>query len=154
MAASPRTSPTTAPAADTTVRCPGCGSVLAPLAGDGPVPAGASAACARLYEETVRGLREDAAGDPRAAALVALADGAYAAQHPAGTAPEQPSDALDALAARLGEPAGGDRWRVTSPTIWRTTIADVAADLDVIDLSVLVEAWARAVLADWSPDGS
>ena len=26
---------------------------------------------------------------------------------------------------------------------WRTTIADVAADLDVIDLPVLVEAWAR-----------
>jgi hypothetical protein len=34
--------------------------------------------------------------------------------------------------------------------VWRTTVADVAADLDVIDLSVLVDAWARAVLADWS----
>jgi hypothetical protein len=26
---------------------------------------------------------------------------------------------------------------------WRTTIADVAADLDVIDLTVLVQSWAR-----------
>jgi hypothetical protein len=35
------------------------------------------------------------------------------------------------------------------PTAWRTTIADVAADLDVIDLSVLVDAWARSVAEDW-----
>jgi hypothetical protein len=32
--------------------------------------------------------------------------------------------------------------------VWRTTIADVAADLDVIDLTVLVQSWARAVEAD------
>jgi hypothetical protein len=29
-------------------------------------------------------------------------------------------------------------------------IADVAADLDVIDLAVLVRSWARSVLEDWT----
>jgi hypothetical protein len=29
------------------------------------------------------------------------------------------------------------------------TIADVAADLDVVDLPTLVESWARAVSEDW-----
>jgi hypothetical protein len=39
--------------------------------------------------------------------------------------------------------------------VWRTTVADVAADLDVIDLPVLVESWSRTVHEDWvtaSPD--
>jgi hypothetical protein len=36
------------------------------------------------------------------------------------------------------------------PDRWRTTIADVAADLDVIDLPALVESWARSVYEDWS----
>jgi hypothetical protein len=30
------------------------------------------------------------------------------------------------------------------------TIADVAADLDIIDLRVLVESWARTVVEDWT----
>jgi hypothetical protein len=144
---SPGSAPSAAPpaGADPTVRCPGCGSVLAP--GPEDVAAGDSAACRRLFEETLRGLREDAAADPRAAAVVELADDAYAAQHAA--AGEQPlATALAGLAARLDEPAAP----VTGapPPRWRTTVADVAADLDVIDLSVLVDAWARAVLADWS----
>ncbi|MGK5110390.1 DUF5946 family protein [Geodermatophilus sp. CPCC 205506] len=132
-----------------TVHCPGCGSVLAPAPGDDPTPSGVPAACTRLFEETVRGVREDAAADPQAAAVFALADAAYAAQH-ARTDPEQVRRTVETLAARLGEPAAPAAGRVTSPTVWRTTIADVAADLDVIDLSVLVETWARAVLADWS----
>jgi Family of unknown function (DUF5946) len=138
---SPRpATPPPPPAADPVpVRCPGCGSVLAPAPGDGSSP---TAACARLFEETLRGLREEAVADPRAAAAVALADDAYAVQHRDG-GPQR----LTGLAARLGEqppaavPAG-------PPPAWRTTIADVAADLDVIDLTVLVEAWARAVLTD------
>jgi hypothetical protein len=103
--------------------CPGCGAVLVPLPGTGGVHPGASPSCRRLFEVTLRGLRDEAPVDPSAAAVVRLADDAYAAQHPVpqGQAP----------------PAG-----------WRTTIADVAADLDVIDLPVLVEAWARSVQED------
>jgi hypothetical protein len=29
------------------------------------------------------------------------------------------------------------------------TVADVAADLDVVDLPALVESWSRSVLEDW-----
>jgi hypothetical protein len=50
----------------------------------------------------------------------------------------------------LGAAAGPEAER--TPRAWRTTIADVAADLDVIDLSVLVESWAGAVHEDWSGD--
>jgi hypothetical protein len=126
--------------------------VLAPAPGDDPAVPGIPAACTRLFEETVRGVRDDSAADPQAAVVLALADAAYAAQH-TGADPAQVRSAVETLASRLGgaaEPAAG---RVTSPTIWRTTIADVAADLDVIDLSVLVEAWARAVLEDWARAG-
>ncbi|HZH22405.1 MAG TPA: hypothetical protein VEZ18_19645, partial [Geodermatophilus sp.] len=35
-----------------------------------------------------------------------------------------------------------------TPTIWQTTVADVAADRDALDLPVLVEAGSRAVLDD------
>jgi hypothetical protein len=70
---------------------------------------------------TLRGLREEAAADSTVAAVVRLADDTYAAQHPADDA---------------------------APRAWRLTIADVAADLDVIDLSVLVESWARTVRED------
>jgi hypothetical protein len=100
--------------------CPGCGAVLAPVAGSAPSP-GASPSCARLFEVTLRGLREDAA-DPGVAAVLRRADSAYELQH-----------------------AQDDGRR---PRAWRTTIADVAADLDVIDLTVLVTAWADAVEAD------
>ena len=41
-----------------------------------------------------------------------------------------------------------------APAAWRTTIADVAADLDVIDLTVLVDAWARSVREDWAAVGA
>jgi hypothetical protein len=130
----------------TTVACPGCGSVLAPGPDDGPAHPGASAPCARLFEVTLRGLREDVAADPAAAAVVRLADDAYDAQHPAADDPGRLSAALDGLASRFGVRPEH------SPRGWRTTIADVAADLDVIDLPVLVESWARSVAEDWSAD--
>jgi Family of unknown function (DUF5946) len=122
--------------------------VLLPVPGDDPAPAGVSAACRRLFEETVRGVREESAGDPAAAAVARLADDAYAAQHPAATGTEEVRMALDRLATRLGGPAPGTDG--DSPTRWQTTVADVAADLDVVDLPILVEAWGRAVLGDWS----
>jgi hypothetical protein len=102
-----------------TETCPGCGAVLAPAPG-AALP-GASPSCARLFEVTLRGLREETL-DPAVAAAVRLADDAYATQHAAN---------------------GGRR-----PAHWRTTIAEVAADLDVIDLRVLVESWARSVRED------
>ncbi|MGY1704016.1 DUF5946 family protein [Geodermatophilus sp. SYSU D00697] len=139
-------SPPPPPAAEpTTVRCPGCGSVLAASPGDGAAP---TAACARLFEETLRGLREDAGADPRAASTVALADDAYAVQHPDGDLQQR----LPGLAVRLGEPTPAELPAGAVP-VWHTTIADVAADLDVIDLAVLVTAWARAVLADATRTG-
>ncbi len=103
--------------------CPGCGAVLVPLPDPGSVHPGASLSCRRLFEVTLGGLRDETATDPAAAAVVALADEAYAAQHPV------PEGAAAAVR-------------------WRTTIADVAADLDVIDLPVLVESWARSVQED------
>ncbi|MGZ4539886.1 MAG: DUF5946 family protein [Blastococcus sp.] len=102
-----------------TETCPGCGAVLAPVAGR--ARPGASPSCSRLFEVTLRGLREESL-DPAVAAVVRLADDAYEAQHSAD---------------------GGRR-----PEHWRTTVADVAADLDVIDLRVLVESWARSVHED------
>jgi hypothetical protein len=110
------------PDSEPTEVCPGCGAVLARLSEGGGAPAGSSPSCARLFEVTVRGLREEGTADASVAAVVRRADVAYELQH--------------------GERAGGRR------TTWRTTIADVAADLDVIDLTVLVGAWADAVEAD------
>jgi Family of unknown function (DUF5946) len=126
----------------TTETCPGCGTVLAAVPGRLP-GAGASASCTRLFEVTLRGLREE----PDAAAVVRLADAAYAAQHPP---PEDPGAACAAaarLAAALDAPPPDDG---ATPLVWRSTIADVAADLDVIDLPVLVETWARSVHDDWA----
>jgi hypothetical protein len=108
---------------------------------------GASTSCARLFATTLRGLREETLADPSAAAAVALADAAYDAQHPAPDEPARTSAAVARLAEALGAegvPAGGPR-----PRVWRTTIADVAADLDVVDLPVLIETWARSVHRDW-----
>ncbi|WP_158545960.1 hypothetical protein [Blastococcus sp. TF02A-30] len=102
--------------------CPGCGAVLAPAPGAGPAHPGASVSCTRLFEVTLRGLREEAAADAGVAAVVREADATYDLQHPV-------------------PPAG-------APRAWRTTIADVAADLDVIDLAVLVGTWRRTVLED------
>jgi hypothetical protein len=101
---------------------------------------GASASCARLFEVPLRGLREEAGADPAATAAVRRADAAYDAQHPDLRDPARLRDALEVL----GVPPDVD----TAPHAWRTTIADVAADLDVIDLTVLVDAWARTVAED------
>ncbi|WP_448625880.1 DUF5946 family protein [Geodermatophilus sp. URMC 64] len=126
----------------TAVACPGCGAVLAAVPEDGRAHPGASASCTRLFEVTLRGLREDAAADPRAGAAVQLADDAYAVQHADGGA----GDALERLGARFGLDLSTGR----RPAAWQSTIADVAADLDVIDLPVLVGTWARTVVEDWS----
>jgi hypothetical protein len=107
-----------------TEACPGCGAVLARLADGVGAHLGATPSCTRLYEVTVRGLREDAPADAGVAAVVRRADTAYELQH---------------------SPHDGPR-----PAAWRMTISDVAADLDVIDLPVLVEAWADAVRDDLS----
>jgi hypothetical protein len=120
--------------------------VLAALPDVEPTHPGASASCARLFEVTVRGLRDEAVADPSAAPLVRLADAAYDAQHPVAGDPDRLDAALHQLAEQLGtRPSVADR----APEIWRTTIADAAADLDVIDLRVLVESWARVVQEDW-----
>jgi Family of unknown function (DUF5946) len=125
--------------------CPGCGAVLVRPADGGASHPGASSSCARLFEVTLRGLREDADSSPVAASVVALADAAYDAQHPVPGAPDRLRSALDGLG---GAPPDVDLAR--APAAWRTTIADVAADLDVIDLPVLVESWARSTRQDWS----
>ena len=131
--------PSTA-APEPTEVCPGCGAVLVrPLEAAAPHP-GASAACARLFEVTLHGLREEADADPAAAATVRRADAAYDAQH---ADPGDPALLRGALEV-LGIPPDADG----TPDAWRTTIADVAADLDVIDLTVLVDAWARSVAED------
>ncbi|TFV62767.1 UNVERIFIED_ORG: hypothetical protein E4P37_16280 [Bacillus sp. AZ43] len=123
--------------------CPGCGAVLAPQGDATAAHPGASPSCRRLFETTLGGLHEEAGADPVAAALVALADAAYDAQHPvAGDA-----DRLRRALAAIGVP-GTDPHRV--PAAWRTTVADVAADLDVIDLPALVTSWATAVRDDWT----
>ena len=130
-------------AAPSSSGCPGCGAVLA----DGLAPerprAGASQACVRLLEDALRGLLDDAASDPSAAATLRLAEDVYAAQHPD---PDDPA-ALQAVLDRLGVRSGRHS---APPTVWQTTVADVAADLDVIDLRVLVERWARTVVEDWT----
>lgn len=137
------------PPTETTETCPGCGAVLAPLPGELARHPGASAACRRLFEDTMRGLREDAPADAGAAATVGLADAAYDAQHPPADAPGASLETRRALAGLLRAAAVGDA-AAPPPRAWRTTVADVAADLDVIDLHVLVESWARAVHEDWS----
>jgi len=125
-----------------TEACPGCGAVLVRPAETATPHGGASMSCARLFEVTLRGLREDAGTDPVAATSVRRADAAYDAQHADPADPDRLRTALGALGVSTDEQR--------PPGAWRTTIADVAADLDVIDLSVLVEAWARAVVEDWS----
>ena len=123
--------------------CPGCAAVLVPVADAGPVHPGASPSCSRLFEVTLGGLREEAGAHPGSASTVAVADAAYDAQHPA----DGEADRLRAALDRLSVPSDVDPRRV--PAAWRTTIADVAADLDVVDLDVLVESWARTVTEDW-----
>jgi hypothetical protein len=106
--------------------------------------------CSRLFEVTVRGLREDAQADPSTVPLVRLADAAYDAQHPVASDPGRLEAALERLAGMLGtRPVDSGSVR-THPRVWRSTVVDAAADLDVIDLPVLVESWARAVHEDWA----
>jgi hypothetical protein len=133
---------TAAPPQPTEV-CPGCRSVVVRPADGAPRHPGASGSCTRLFEVTLRGLREEAAADAACAAVVRLADATYDAQHPDPADPGRLRAALEMLGAPLPEPP------VSLPPAWRTTIADVAADLDVIDLAVLVESWARSVQDDW-----
>jgi hypothetical protein len=110
---------------------------------------------------TVRGLREEAAQDARTAALLQLATDAYDAQHPVDGEPAAAPVRLclwlerDVDPARAGEAAGrvddvAPRPR-TRPDRWTTTVADLAADLDVVDLPALVRSWAAAVWTDWAP---
>ena len=134
-----------------TETCPGCGAVLVPLTEAGPSHPGASISCARLFEVTIGGLREEAPTSPATAAVVALADATYDAQHPVPADDVRLQAALDHLDVSPGTHADGmaDRMANRMPDAWRTTIADVAADLDVIDLTVLVQSWARAVREDW-----
>ncbi len=127
--------------------CPGCGVVL--VSGgrpERPHP-GAAPSCARLFEVTLHGLREESTAAATAAATVRLADDAYDAQHPSAGDPDRLRTAL----RRLGLP---DDPPPPPPSAWQMTIGDVAADLDVIDLPVLIDSWARAVVADWVADGA
>jgi len=102
-----------------------------------------------LFEVTVRGLREEAEVDPSAAPLVRLADAAYDAQHPVPRDPARLEAALERLAEMLATRRAVAHPAPSPPRVWRITIADAAADLDVIDLRVLVESWARTVQEDW-----
>ena len=130
-------------AAPTSSACPGCGAVLA----DAPAPErlrpGASPACARLFEDTLLGLRDDLGSDPGVAAVLRRAEDVYAAQHADPLSPETLQAALDRLGLHSGRHAA-------APTAWQTTIADVAADLDVVPLQVLLDRWADTVVQDWS----
>jgi hypothetical protein len=122
--------------------------VLAPVTDGTAAHPGASPACSRLFEVTLRGPREESSTDAAAAATARLADAAYDAQHPDPGHPAGVPAALDLLSRDLRVAPRARRAR--PPAVWTTTIADVAADLDVIDLGVLVESWARAVLEDWT----
>jgi hypothetical protein len=135
-----------ATAAEPTEGCPGCGAVLV-ASGEAAPRSGASASCVRLFEVTLHGLRDQALTDPAAASAVRSADAAYDAQHPDPADPGRLRAALERLGA---SPVDVGSVTPVPPAAWRTTIADVAADLDVVDLPVLVDSWAAAVADDWS----
>jgi hypothetical protein len=128
--------------------CPGCGAVLVTAAGPAAAHPGASPSCARLFADTLRGLREETAADPASGAVVRQADAAYDAQHPDAADPGRLRAALQVLGVSLDEGPRPDA--ASRPKAWQTTIADVAADLDVIDLPALVESWAGSVREDWT----
>jgi hypothetical protein len=142
-----------------TTACPGCGAVLAVVPGLGSAHPGASPSCTGLFAVTVRGLREEAAQDVQTASLLQLATDAYDAQHlddePAAAAVrlclwlERDVDPLRAgdLAGRVADAAPRPQIR---PGRWTTTVADLAADLDVVDLPTLIRSWADAVWIDWA----
>jgi hypothetical protein len=140
--------------------CPGCGAVLAVVPGLRTGHPGASPSCAGLFDVTVRGLRDEARADGRTAAVLQLASDAYDAQHPVTGRPAAAAARLCLWVARGLDPTRerevGARLTDTAPTAltppdrWTTTIADVAADLDVVDLPSLVRSWAETVWTDWS----
>jgi hypothetical protein len=144
----------------TTTVCPGCGAVLAVVPGPA-THTGASVSCAGLFEVTVRGLRDERHQDVRTAALLQLAIDSYDAQHLVDGAPAAPAvrlclwlerDADPLRATELAGPVAEAAPEVPArPARWTTTIADVAADLDVVDLPTLVRSWADAVWTDWAP---
>lgn len=147
--------------APATSACPGCGAVLVVVPDLVGTHAGASASCAGLFAVTVRGLREEAGQDVQAAALLRVSTAAYDAQHVAAGAPAAAPVRLclelernvdharsAALDSRVADAAPRD---LTAPARWTTTVADLAADLDVVDLPALVRAWAAAVWTDWAP---
>ena len=147
---SPPSGPPVPDAEGATEVCPGCGAVLAALPDAVAGHPGASASCSRLFQVTVRGLRDEAQADPSAAPLVRLADAAYDAQHPVPADPARLAAALAHLTTALGTRPSLGHPASAVPPVWRTTVADAAADLDVIDLHVLVESWARVVQEDWA----
>jgi len=144
-----------------TARCPGCGAVLVIVPGLTSTHAGASPSCAGLFDVTVRGLREEAAQDVQTAALLQLATDAYDSQHlrdgepaaaPVRLCLQLEHDIDPGRAAVLaGRVADAAPLLQTRPSRWTTTVADLAADLDVVDLPTLVRAWADAVWTDWAP---
>ncbi|WP_369132337.1 DUF5946 family protein [Modestobacter sp. I12A-02662] len=144
-----------------TSACPGCGAVLVVVPGLAGAHPGASAGCAELFRVSVRGLRDEAARDAGAAGLLRLATTAYDAQHQVRDAVPVAPVRLCLLLERGDDPRSAavpdDRLAevaprsVTPPPRWTTTVADLAADLDVVDLPTLVRSWAGAVWTDWSP---
>lgn len=143
-----------------TSACPGCGAVLAVVPGLRTGHPGASAGCAELFRVTVRGLRDEAGADLQTASVLQLATDAYDAQHLVAGQPAAAAARLCLWVARGLEPTRDQETgaRLTDaapapvpPQRWTTTVADVAADLDVVDLPSLVRSWADAVWTDWSP---
>jgi hypothetical protein len=144
-----------------TETCPGCGAVLVVVPGLTSSAAGASPSCSGLFDVTVRGLRDEAAADVQTAGLLQLATDAYAAQHLQPGHPATAAARLCLWVARGLDPMRGAQTAgrldgaaprtLPVPEHWTTTVADIAADLDVVDLPSLVRSWAEAVWADWSP---
>ena len=140
-----------------TSACPGCGPVLAVVPGLRSAHPGASASCAGLFDVTVRGLRDEAGHDAQAAALLQVATDAYDAQHLLPGAPAAAPVRLCCWLERDQDPrraaglADAAPRTLTPPAQWTTTVADLAADLDVVDLPALVRSWADTVWADWAP---
>jgi hypothetical protein len=144
-----------------TSTCPGCGAVLVVVPRLVEAHPGASASCAGLFRVSVRGLRDEAGQDARAAGLLRLATTAYDAQHQVPDAVPVAPVRLCLLLERGDDPRSAtvpdDRLAelaprsVAPPPRWTTTVADLAADLDVVDLPTLVRSWAVAVWTDWSP---
>jgi hypothetical protein len=144
-----------------TAVCPGCGAVTVVVPGLAATHRGASPGCAGLFTDTVRGLREEAKQDVQTAALLQLAVDAYDAQHPVDDEPAAAAVRLCLWLERGADPGRAaelaDRVAECAPRLqvrpgrWTTTVSDVAADLDVVDLPASLRPWAETVWADWAP---